>query len=115
MIAVNQDPLGIQGLPLEGFPLCGDGSPNCTHTGVIGKRLSVEGAVALLAVNLGPTTNITCNSACLGQLGIQLSETFRVRDVWTNETSTVRASVGWTAVLLPSTTARMVVLEPIGR
>lgn len=111
-VAVSQDPLGMQGQTLTGFPLCGDGSPNCTHTGVIGKRLAGQGSFALLAVNVGPrAANISCNSACLDQLGLRSGD-FSVHDVWTNATSTVRASTGWTAINVKPTGVSMVVLRP---
>lgn len=114
VIAVSQDPLGRQGQVLSGFPLCGDGSPNCTHTGVIGKRLAEQGSFSLLAVNVGPrAVNISCNSACLGQLGLHISGDFTVHDVWTNATSTLRASTGWTAISVqPTAGVVMVVLRP---
>ena len=112
VVAVSQDPLGMQGQVLSGFPLCGDGSPNCTHTGTIGKRLADPDSFSLLAVNVGPrAANISCNSACLNQLGLH-SGNFIAHDLWTNVTSTVRASTGWTAINVKPTGVVVVVLRP---
>jgi alpha-galactosidase len=113
VVAVSQDKLGSQGKALSGFPLCGDGSPNCTHTGVIGKRLADQDSYSLLAVNLGPrAVNITCDSACLGQLGIHSNDDiYAIYDVWTNATSAMRPSAGWTAANVQPTGVVMVVLH----
>lgn len=112
VVAISQDKLGLQGEVLSGFPLCGDGSPNCSHTGVIGKRLADQNSYSLLAVNIGPhAINISCDSVCLALLGIHGDRAFKVNDLWTNATSTLRPSTGWTAVNVQPTGVSMVIIR----
>ena len=61
-IAINQDPLGVQGVALVGEQLCGSQAslppPHCQDTMIIGKQLAAAGSYALLAINVGGSCRI---------------------------------------------------------
>ena len=96
VIAVDQDPLGRQGIRLVGNDLVVDSTDN-THNNnnndndvinVWGRPL-IDGSWAVVFINVDSQPhNITCDYAtCLQQMGFWQTDTIQVRDLWQHKSA----------------------------
>ncbi len=80
VIAIDQDPLGIQGTVIWQNCDTYSGVPPCQQ---IWARPLADGSYALCAVNFDVVeANINCDETCLGAIGMSSAS---VRDVWAHE------------------------------
>lgn len=83
LIAVNQDPLGFQGIRLFGGNLNTEHNPSVIN--IWGKLLS-DGGWAVFFFNNGDTTkDMTCDSKCLSEMGFQPTDIIKARDLWLHQ------------------------------
>jgi len=103
IIAVNQDPLGIQGVRICGSNLDVSGTSLNTTTNIWARRLH-DGGWAVAFINVGSTTvSVTCDSYCFGELGYGSSTTVNVRDLWAHQNNgTTTGATGLTIELQPA-------------
>lgn len=88
VIAVDQDPLGIQGERVVGGDLdrtkcSATNVDNCVNVWV--RKLS-GGRAAVVFINVGPTaaSSVACDAACLTQTGLA-GKAVTVRDLWLHQ------------------------------
>jgi len=84
LIAVNQDPLGAQGMRVAGQNLI-QGSNLSTYN-VWAKKLSGGKSFAVIFLNnANSAADVTCDASCFSAIGIKSSTTFQVRDLWAHQ------------------------------
>lgn len=79
VIAVNQDPLGRQGVRLAGDDL----RDNKQGFNIWGRKLVDSSAAVVFLNNNAVTTTLTCDADCFSKLGFT-SGSLAVRDLWTH-------------------------------
>jgi len=80
LIAVDQDPLGIQGTRVAGKNLIQ--GTNLSDFNIWAKKLS-DGSYAVCFLNNASTDqDITCDATCFANMGISKTVNLRVRDLW---------------------------------
>jgi alpha-galactosidase len=98
VIAVNQDPLGYQGVRLVGGNLIQ--KPVGLTYNIWGKKLFDGSAAVIFLNNANATATITCDSKCFGTFGWAPSRVLKVRDLWQHQDiGTVTVSSGYQATV----------------
>lgn len=87
VIALDQEPNSLAAVRIAGDDLsypCNTSVAGTTCTNVWGRQLRSGGALAIAMVNNGDSAcEITCDTSCLGAIGVELSEDgYSVRDLW---------------------------------
>eukprot|EP01125_Pyxidicula_operculata_P021447 TRINITY_DN8256_c0_g1_i1.p1 TRINITY_DN8256_c0_g1~~TRINITY_DN8256_c0_g1_i1.p1 ORF type:complete len:406 (-),score=65.20 TRINITY_DN8256_c0_g1_i1:56-1246(-) len=81
VIAIDQDPLGLQGVRIAGGNLI-QGS-NTTTFNVWAKKLSSSAGFAVIFLNNdSQNANVVCDETCFKNMGFVNGDTIAVRDVW---------------------------------
>jgi len=99
VIAIDQDPLGIQGSRVAGGDLVRS-KPNKGQStwNVWAKPVMPSGTVALFLMSnadAGPA-DVTCDPACMQRAGLKAAS-YQALDVWTGKTQKLQPSKGYTA------------------
>lgn len=105
VIAVNQDPLGRQGVRIDGGHLRGFFA---SDTNVWARPLSSGGWAAVFFNNAASTSDIVCDSKCFAQM-TGLPKTVHVRDLWLHQ-DVGTAQGSWTAKAVPGNGGSTVVI-----
>jgi alpha-galactosidase len=101
IIAVDQDPVGRQGVRLAGNNLY-QGTSNSTYN-VWGKKLEDGSAVLLFLNNANNAADVTCEAACFTAMGFSSGDQLEVRDLWAHNNIGTTAATGYTAKNLEAT------------
>ncbi|KAL6051934.1 Alpha-galactosidase [Balamuthia mandrillaris] len=100
VIAVDQDPMGLQGIRLSGSSLQA-GSPQ----NIWGRLLSDEnggGWAVVFLNNANVTADVTCDADCFSLMGFDSSSSLYVRDLWRHTNNgTIAVAKGFTAFGVP--------------
>lgn len=88
VIAVNQDPLGVQGIRLVGGDMKVSTeffAPSASTTNVWGKPLKGGDWAVIFLNNANSATVITCDSNCFKQMGFKPTDTLNIHDLWKHQ------------------------------
>lgn len=80
VIAVDQDPLGLQGMRLVGGNLIQN--PVGPSYNIWGRKLSGGNAAIIFLNNANNAQTLTCDATCLSKLGFTADQRVAVRDLW---------------------------------
>jgi len=95
VIAIDQDPLGRQGVRLAGQNLY-QGTTKTTYN-VWGKKLQDGSAAFLFLNNANTAADVTCGAACFDQMGFKPTDQLQVRDLWAHKDLGTVPATGYTA------------------
>eukprot|EP01102_Stenamoeba_stenopodia_P008346 TRINITY_DN2398_c0_g2_i1.p1 TRINITY_DN2398_c0_g2~~TRINITY_DN2398_c0_g2_i1.p1 ORF type:complete len:422 (+),score=74.11 TRINITY_DN2398_c0_g2_i1:58-1323(+) len=101
VIAVDQDPAGVQGIRINGSDL-NDGS---STVNIWGRPLSSDvGGWAVVFLNNGDAaTDVTCDIGCFATMGFSSDQTLYVRDLWAHTNNgTLTPSDSFTVYNIPA-------------
>jgi alpha-galactosidase len=84
LIAVNQDPLGIQGKRIKGTNLTFSAGPmDDSHVNIWAKPLSAAKAFAVVFINTASVSGqVKCDFACFQAMGYKSGDVLTARDLW---------------------------------
>eukprot|EP01102_Stenamoeba_stenopodia_P008347 TRINITY_DN2398_c0_g3_i1.p1 TRINITY_DN2398_c0_g3~~TRINITY_DN2398_c0_g3_i1.p1 ORF type:complete len:429 (+),score=94.89 TRINITY_DN2398_c0_g3_i1:40-1287(+) len=101
VIAVDQDPAGVQGIRINGSTL----NNGASTTNIWGKPLSagVGGWAVVFLNNDDSVLDLTCDLGCFRVMGFDAGQTLYVRDLWAHTNNgTVLTDDGFTAMNIPA-------------
>jgi alpha-galactosidase len=83
VIAVNQDPLGVQGTRIKGDTLTPEpGNPDNSHINIWAKPLNGGKSAAVFISTASSSTSIQCDVNCFAAMGFKPNDILSARDLW---------------------------------
>jgi len=111
VIAVDQDPLGYQGIRAVGGNLSGN---NASLTNIWAKLLSTNSWALVFLNNAQTPMAITCDSKCFQEIGIRPSDEVSIRDLWAHTNNgTTTGFQGYSPMVNGMGGSVMVTLTPV--
>eukprot|EP01098_Paradermamoeba_levis_P016984 TRINITY_DN947_c0_g2_i2.p1 TRINITY_DN947_c0_g2~~TRINITY_DN947_c0_g2_i2.p1 ORF type:complete len:169 (-),score=63.67 TRINITY_DN947_c0_g2_i2:87-593(-) len=101
VIAVDQDPLGLQGVRIAGADLSPGNSPTPSPTNIWGKKLQDQSWAIIFLNNANTTSDVVCDSECFAKTDFPASAVLQVRDLWQHAVIGTTSASSYTARSVP--------------